>query len=198
MGFGFTAIILWEDEYGLHDWKAFDSWEDAKPFLKGILESGVDPAKIMFAPMSVRWMFPQYHNGRDSVWIKNLVGDDAFEREKQDAERRNAIRAQNPNADIVVAEATLGWLSPDGQFFPCGYGGHSEKAREIAGKMSPTKDAQTFLESKGWFAIYKNPGEGASLAIGTGAKEKKLSEKQLETLQKRGFAEKIANLSWYL
>lgn len=78
MGFGFTAIILWEDEYGLHDWKAFDSWEDAKPFLKGILESGVDPAKIMFAPMSVRWMFPQYHNGRDSVWIKNLVGDDAI------------------------------------------------------------------------------------------------------------------------
>lgn len=41
-----------------------------------------------------------------------------------------------------------GWLSPEGVYYPCGFGNHDEAAREIAGVSS-----SYCLEERGWLHI---------------------------------------------
>lgn len=201
MSFNMSHLLLWETEDGIHDWKALASTVEVTQFLEQLLKSGVDPAKIMTVPMSLYWMFPQYHNNKRSAMVSELVDEGALERLKQEAREKEYLRqqgaAERPVPDV---DTDLGWLSPDGRFFKCGYGGHAQMAREIAGKMAPTKDAQTFLENNGWFAIYESPVPGKSLGIGSGTKGKNrhLNEKQLGKIQQMGIADKIFNLIWYL
>lgn len=201
MGFNTPHLLLWETEDGIHDWKALASSADVMRFLEHLLKSGVSPAKVMTVPLSLYWMFPQYHNGKRNAMVSELVDEGALEKLKREAEKKNLIRQQK-QAERTTPEidTDLGWLAPDGRFFKCGYGGHAQTAREIAGKMAPTKDAQAFLENNGWFAIYESPVPGKSLGIGSGTKGKKrrLNEKQLEKIQKMGIADKIFNLGWYL
>lgn len=203
MSFNMPHLLLWETEEGIHDWKALASTADVMQFLEYLLKSGVDPAKVMTVPLSLYWMFPKYHNNKRNAAVAELVDEGALEKIKQEAKERELLRQQRleerPTPEV---DTDLGWLSPDGRFFKCGYGGHSQKAREIVGQMAPTKNAQTFLENNGWFAIYESPVSGKSLGIGSGVKNRKqrrhLNDKQLEKIQKMGIADKIFNLSWYL
>ena len=203
MGFNGPHLLLWETEEGIHDWKALASTTDVMQFLEYLVRSGVDPAKIMTVPMSIYWIFPKYHNNRRKVNVAELVDEGALEKLKQEAKEGELLRQQRlEEQSTPEVDTDLGWLSPDGRYFKCGYGGHSQMARDIAGKMAPTKDAQTFLENNGWFAIYESPVSGKSLGIGSGVKNRKqrsrLNDKQLEKLQQLGIADKIFNLSWYL
>lgn len=199
MGPFLAMVLLWKTPEGTQEWKAFSSWKTLDPFISSLLSKGVDPATMMIAPDSLYWMYKSLHNGRSTVQIRDIATEGELEAyiKAEDERVRQRPVPHDPPPD---EDTFIGWISPDGRCFPCAYGGHADCARKIAGEMVPNKDAQTFLENCGWFAIYRNPVAGKSLAIGSGIKGKnrRLSDMQREALQKKGILDKINNLSWYL
>ena len=184
------GIFLWEEPDGARKWEAYADWETLKPMMAALLERGADPAKMMMS-VELRWMCPIKHKGRKTVWIDDI----------RDICNRNVVSSASSAPDTPVPqhdEGETGWISPDGRFFPCGYGCHTEKAREIIGLLKPVNDPRWYLEVKGWLAIYKNPVVGKSLAIGMAREFSRISDQQLQTLRDLGLEEKIENLSSFL
>ena len=183
-----AGIFVWEEPDGTRKWEAYSSWEDLKPLLDTQLGNGADPAKMMWSA-ETNWTFPGTHKGSRTVWgsdIQNICNHSVSKTTAQ------AVAA--PLHD----ESEMGWISPDGRFFPCGYGCHVEKAREIIGQLEPVSDPRWYLESKGWLAIYKNPVAGKSLAIGMAREYPHISDRQLQSLQRLGIDSKIENISSFL
>lgn len=180
-----TRIFLWEDPDGTRKWEAYSSWNELKPLIESQLNQGADPAKMMLSG-ELGWMFPGTHKGRKTVWMNDIL----------DICNRSVTKTP---AQVAAAlphdESEMGWVSPDGRFFPCGYGCHTEKAREIIGQLKPVSDPRWYLESKGWLSIYKNPVAGKSLAIGMAKEYPHISDRQLQTLQRLGVDSKIENLA---
>ena len=153
------------------------------------LNHGADPAKMMISA-EINWLFPGTHKGRKTVWRNDIL----------DICNHTVIgtAAPAPETTSKCTTSELGWISPDGRFFPCGYGCHTEKAREIIGQCKPVSDPRWYLEAKGWLAIYKNPVAGKSLAIGMAREYPHISDRQLQTLQRLGIDSKIENISSFL
>lgn len=183
-----AGIFLWEEQDGTRKWEAYASWDELKPLIETQLSQGADPAKMMLS-VGLNWMFPGTHKGRKTVWMNDIL--DICNRS---VTKTTAQVAAAPPHD----ESEMGWISPDGRFFPCGYGCHAEKAREIIGRFKPVNDPRWYLEAKGWLAIYKNPVAGKSLAIGMAREYPRISDRQLQTLQRLGIDGKIENLSSFL
>lgn len=184
-----TGIFLWEEADGARNWAAFTCEDELKQLLSELLKRSADPAKMMLDTGTVSWMFPSLHSGRKAVWKKDIL----------DIRNRSVVQtaAQAPAAS-THEESEIGWVAPDGRFFPCGYGCHAEKAREIIGRLKPVSDPRWYLETKGWLAIYKNPMAGKSIAIGMAREYPRITDRQLQTIQRLGLEDKIENLSSYL
>lgn len=190
------AILLWENKNGGREWRAFTSWESMKLHISTLFAIGVDPAKIL-VPSSLYWLFPSRHNGRRMVSQRDVLDIVAgYVPEQQPFEQTD--KSEEYSESSLIGNSELGWIAPDGRFFSCEYGGHAGKAREIVGYLENVPNAQGLLESKGWFAIYRNPSRGKTLCIGSGKDVKKISAAQFQTIQGLGITAKIANLSDYL
>ena len=53
----------------------------------------------------------------------------------------------------IAADWTVGWLSPDGRYYPCNWGEHSTLAYHIG-------DGEVYLESDGWARIVSDDEDG--------------------------------------
>lgn len=189
------TILLWENENGERKWKAFSSWKSVKQHLARLFDSGVDPAKILVSS-SLHWLFPSKHKGSRTVLPRDILDVAAGHvPEQQSSGRDDSVGCSESE---LIGNSDLGWIAPDGRFFPCEYGGHAGKAREIVGYLENVPNTQCLLESKGWFAIYRNPSRGKTLCIGSGKDVKRISAAQFQTIQGLGITAKIANLSEYL
>lgn len=53
----------------------------------------------------------------------------------------------------------FGWVSPDGQVFPCDYHGHWDLAKKIAETyhLGNVTNPESFLERHGWVKVTRNP-----------------------------------------
>lgn len=184
-----AGIFLWEDPDGTRNWEAYASWDELKPMIAAQLNHGADPAKMMISA-EINWLFPGTHKGRKTVWRNDIL----------DICNHTVIGTAAPASETTSKCTTseLGWISPDGRFFPCEYGCHTEKAREIIGQFKPVSDPRWYLEAKGWLAIYKNPVAEKSLAIGMAREYPHISDRQLQTLQRLGIDSKIENISSFL
>jgi hypothetical protein len=78
-----------------------------------------------------------------------------------------------------------GWIAPDGRFFRCDYGGHSNLADKIVGEIQHVRNPERHLEDLGWAKILHGGSTGKVYAIGMGL-DKKLTDAQLKTLQMDG------------
>ena len=191
-----TGILLWIDADGTAKWDVYSSANELNAILKTLFDQNVDPAKMMLAGDMLSWPFPSLHQKRQTVRRSDLL------RIKQN----DIVGVQKPQTSEVVerinlGKKELGWISPEGEFFPCGYGCHTEKAREIVGNLAlsdDVDDASRYLEDSGWLAVYKNPMPGKSLAIGMGRTLKHISNQQLQALQRLGIDCKIENISKFL
>lgn len=64
-------FVAWRHNEENH-WEAV-SKEKFSPFIDKLLRNGINPASIFMSMGSmVHWVFPEYHNGANELWIKNL------------------------------------------------------------------------------------------------------------------------------
>ena len=89
-----------------------------------------------------------------------------------------------------------GWIAPDGRFFGCSYGGHSNLARKIVGDMEYVFNPERHLEDKGWVKILTGTERRGKYTIGMGV-NKKLTDNQIKTLQRMEL-DNSYGISYYL
>ncbi len=143
--------------------------------LEILLNRGVDPADIQFVhTVHLNPSFPSAG--------KKLM-----------AETDQKIEHTHP----VTPEPNYGYIAPDGRFLRCAYGQHSELARKIVGCMEDIKDAQRYLEDCGWAVILKDPFSKKKYSLGMGA-GKKLTDRQIETIERLEIGKDLNNFSKYL
>ena len=81
-----------------------------------------------------------YPRGENAVSVKTTQAEGYWELPEEDTTKyRNLLN--------VPDSCRLGWLSPEGKFYPCGYADHDEYAYMIIGQ--PVK----MLEAEGWCRI---------------------------------------------
>lgn len=172
-------LILWREPE--EHWRILPE-RDVTGFLQVLIDDKkVDPSTIMAIQESanIHWLFPSLHGGQSTVPIKRL-------------ENQNATELPDFGTSTGITEH-LGWIAPDGRYFPCGYGGHREVARQIVGAMKPVDDARRYLEDNGWAVIFRNPLSGKRYMVGMG-KDKHMNDRQAQTLLNLIPAEQIESV----
>lgn len=173
-----NVLVLWEDSDGERNWEAISSGQ-YKEFLKKLMDAGVNPASIMlqYNPVFFHWAFPSEHNGLSDVNFMRI--NDAIGGGKQSPHKLPKIEVKKES------ESKYGWLSPDGRYYHCSYGGHMDLAYEIVEKIEPVIDPEQKLENLGWAKIFRGLDAENLYSIGMG-KDKKLTDKQLNMLKLNG------------
>lgn len=130
-----NVLVLWEDSDGERNWEAISSGQ-YKGFLKKLMDAGVNPASIMlqYNPVFFHWAFPSEHNGLSDVNFMRI--NDAIGGGKKSPHKLPKIEVKKE------PESKYGWLSPDGRYYHCSYGGHMDLAYEIVGKIEPVIDPE--------------------------------------------------------
>lgn len=174
--------ILWESFDGERKWEAVQENQIAG-FLEKLINGGVMPATVMVErnPRGFRWMWPKYHKGLSEVNFANI------DKEICGSE---PVESKHVPVDVPARNVTFtpkyGWLAPDGRFFGCGYGGHSNLADKIVGEIVHVINPERHLEDFGWAKILHGGSYSKNgYAIGMGL-DKKLTDAQLKTLQSMG------------
>lgn len=85
-------------------------------------------------------------------------------------------------------ETKYGWISPDGRFFGCDYGGHSSLAADIVGEIQYVRDPERHLEDLGWMKVLNGCGTGRRYSVGMG-EGKCITDEQIKTLERMGLSE---------
>lgn len=189
-----SYVFLWECPDGERRWEAVKK-EQIDGFLEKLLTDGVHPATIMiaYAPILFHWVWKKFHNGMSDVNFHNIneeiYGTAPVEESKH-----------KPIAVPAVKETPAmkyGWISPDGRFFGCDYGGHSCLASKIVGEVQYVADPERHLEGFGWAKVLSGRSVGKQYAIGMGV-GKSLTDAQLKTIQCIGLerAYGISELLW--
>lgn len=87
----------------------------------------------------------------------------------------------------------FGWISPDGQTFPCDYHGHFDLAKKLAGTLGvhddrPMRNPELLLEQHGWVKVTKDPfGPAEKLRSAILASRMYITRTQARTLADLGF-----------
>lgn len=176
-----SYVFLWEGPDGERHWEAVRE-EQTSGFLEKLLTDGVHPATVMvgYAPMLFHWVWGKYHKG---------LSDVNFHRINEEIYGTEPAESKHKPVDVPVQKRTpaakFGWIAPDGRFFGCDYGGHSDLAGRIVGEIHSIADPERHLEELGWAKIYSGTGTGERYSIGMGL-DRKLTEQQLETMQDMG------------
>lgn len=180
---------MWRHD-GINYWEAVSD-KRFKGLLAELLDSGVNPASIILSNGGIiNWLFPDYHKGCRTLWISNIYD------EINGAGNPSDYKA--PNVPIIEKSNDMyGYISPDGRYFRCEYGGHSNLARNIVGKINNIDDAVQHLESLGWLAIYKDPLNIGDYSIGMGI-GKKMTDEQLKIIQRMDLSKRLRDISSYL
>lgn len=173
-----NVLVICETTDGKREWEAINS-SQYKGFLKRLLCAGVKPACIMlqYNPVFFHWAFPSEYNGLSDVNFMRI--NDVIGGEKRSAHKLPKVAVQKE------PESKYGWISPDGRYYHCSYGGHMDLAYEIVGKIEPVIDPEQKLEDLGWAKLFRGLDAENLYSIGMG-KDKKLTDKQLNMLKLNG------------
>lgn len=174
-------LVLWRHN-GENYWEAV-SQRQFKPLLeKLIAEDKVNPASIIISGGAmVNWLFPEYHKNCRTLWLDKLYDEINGTSKPSDYNGPNI----SPKTAPAETNTLYGWVSPDGRYFHCEYGGHAELARKIVGSIQKVDNAQNHLEQHGWLAIYKDPLTNRNYSVGMGV-DKILTDEQAKTLLRIG------------
>ena len=176
-----SYVFMWEQPDGERKWEAVKKGQ-VEGFLKKLIEDyGVHPATVMcaYAPILFHWVWKEYHRISDVNFHK--INEEIYGTEPAELSKHKPV-------DVPIKkekpEIKYGWLSPDGRFFGCDYGGHSNLADKIVGSVQYIANPERHLEDIGWAKILSgNRCLGKQYAIGMGI-DKKLTDAQLKTLQR--------------
>lgn len=175
-------VFLWEDKNGERHWEAVAEGQSSG-LLERLINSGVNPATVMcgYSPIMFHWVFKSYHNGLSDVYFSNV---------NEEIYGTKPVKTKRKPIDIPVEKKPepmkYGWLAPDGRFFNCNYGGHSNLADKIVGDIQYVSNPERHLEELGWAKILSGGGyTGKQYAIGMDL-DKKLTDEQLKTLTRMG------------
>lgn len=173
-----NVLVMWGTRDGSRKWEAINS-SQYKGFLKNLMGAGVNPASFMlqYNPVFFHWAFPSEHNGLSDVNFMRI--NDTIYGEKKSAHKLPKVEIQKES------DSKYGWLSPDGRYYHCSYGGRMDLAYEIVGKIEPVSDPEQKLEELGWAKIYRGLETKTLYSVGMG-KDKKLTDKQLNMLKLNG------------
>lgn len=172
---------------GENHWEAI-SQSQYKPLLEKLLGEGVNPASIFLSGGSmVNWAFPDYHKGCRTLWISSIY-------EEINGAQPTDYFGPDVRPEPTAPKDLYGFISPDGRYFPCGYGAHAEEARKICGSIQKIKDPRSHLENLGWLVIYHDPFKQGRYAVGTGI-GKKITNEQLKKLTEIGVPTNASGLS---
>jgi hypothetical protein len=172
-------IILWEAPDGERHWEALEHGQMIGFLQKLLDKEGVHPATVMAArcPIFFHWLWPKYHRGLSDVHF-GRINEEIYGSEPPKEIKRKPV-------DVPIYKEPVskyGWLAPDGRFFHCDYGGHSNLADKIVGDMEYIPNPERHLEDKGWAKILSGGRSyGSQYTVGMGI-DKKLTDKQLNTL----------------
>lgn len=173
-----SYVFMWERPDGERCWEAVEKAQ-VGGFLEKLLNEGVHPATVMvgYAPILFHWVWKEFHKGLSDVNF-HKINDEICGAEY-------VVESRHKPVDVPVERekpaAKFGWLSPDGRFFGCDYGGHSRLADRIVGDIQYVADPERHLEDLGWAKILSGSHSGKRYAIGMGL-DKKLSDAQIKTL----------------
>lgn len=174
-------IFMWETKRGTRKWEAVQKGQ-VKGFLEKLLNEGARPATIMISynPLLWHWVFEEYHKGLSDVsW--NNINEEIYGSEP--------VKTKRAPLDVPVEKPKpvmkYGWLAPDGRFFKCDYGGHSNLASKIVGDITYIANPERHLEENGWAKILSGTSWGKQYCVGMDY-GKKLTDNQIKTLQQMG------------
>lgn len=175
-----SFVFMWEGPDGERKWEAVKKGQTAGFMEKLLTEYGVHPATVMvaYAPILFHWVWKEYHKGLSDVNFHN-INEEIYGTEPAEISKHKPV-------DVPVREKPVvkfGWLAPDGRFFNCQYGGHSNLADKVVGDIQYIANPERHLEELGWAKVLSGGGTGKQYAIGMGI-EKKLTDAQLKTLQR--------------
>ena len=176
-----SYVFLWEGPDGERRWEAVRK-EQINGFLEKLITDGVHPATIIvgYAPMLFHWVWKEYHKGRSDVNF-HRINEEIYGTEPPAESKHQPVNF--PIKERPAAK--FGWVAPDGRFFNCDYGGHTNLASRIVGEISYISDPERYLEELGWAKIYSGTGTGKRYSVGMG-RGKKLTDSQLKTMQGMG------------
>lgn len=172
-------VFMWEDHEGERHWEAVKE-SQINGFLEKLLTDGVNPATVMTAynPIFFHWVFKKYHKGLSDVFFgkinKEIYGAEPTEEGKHKPVEVPEHKKPEPSK--------FGWLSPDGRFFSCEYGGHSHLADKIVGEIKHVSNPERHLEDLGWAKILSGKVNRERYAVCMGL-DKKLTDAQFRMLQ---------------
>ena len=180
-------IVLWRQNKQNY-WEAVSDDRFAN-FIGKLVANGTNPASIIVSTGAMcNWLFPEYHKKKRTVWMRDIYDEINGTSNPSDYSGPDV-----PTEKKEKIESLYGFISPDGRYFQCAYGGHSELARRIVGEVQPCKDAQQFLENRGWLVIYHDPFGRGKYAAGTGY-GKKITDEQLKTFERIGLQTTIPGI----
>lgn len=185
-------ILAWRHN-GENHWDAV-SRTGCLELLKHLLEvEKVNPASIfVINSAGPSWLFPEYHKGCRTLWIEQIYNEICGTSQPSDYAGPKVIQPV-----IEKSMDLYGFIAPDGRCFHCEYGGHSALARKIVGSLEDIKDAQRYLEDKGWLVIFHDPINRHKYAAGMGL-GKKITDEQFRTMKKIGLPLTIPGLAAHL
>lgn len=184
--------LLWRHE-GENHWDACTR-DEALALCDSLIQRGVNPASVILIPGTgmIYWMFPQYHKGKKRCWMSDLYAEICGTEKLPDYTGPDVQPPPPSDPDHY------GFISPDGRYFQCGYGGHMELARKIVGFLKEIRDPHRYLEDQGWLTIYHDPAEAMEkYAVGMGDGHH-MTDPQLLKLQSLGFPDRTKGILEHL
>lgn len=179
-------VFLWETNDGQRQWDVLSDGQ-----LEGFLQKIVEEKKVNLAtvmaskmPIGFSYAWNKFHGGLSSVNFGKLNSTIYGTEPPKEIPHQPVVVQEKP----PEPESHLGWLAPDGRFFPCEYGGHTQMAIRIVGDLEPILDSEKYLEDHGWAKIFRDPLEpGETFGMGykkvmTDAQMKYLTRMHLDTI----------------
>ena len=186
-------IVAWRTKNGRNQWEAV-SREKFGPFVYWLeTVKKVPKASIHFHQLTIaHWLYPELHKGRKTVWLKDIYTEIFGDKEgtyiPPQVEPIKKEKDTSPN---------YGYVSPEGEYYKCAYGGHRDLEDDLVGKMNKYEDAQKILFDKGWLCIYHDPFTHGSYAIAMGNR-KEMNNRQLKCLERLGIPSTCRGFSEHL
>lgn len=186
-------IVAWRTKNGRNQWEAV-SREKFGPFIYWLeTVKKVPKASIHFHQLTIaHWLYPELHKGCKTVWLKDIYteifGDKDGVYISPQVEPVKKEKDTSPN---------YGYVSPEGEYYKCAYGGHRDLEDDLVGKMNKYENAQKILFDKGWLCIYHNPFAHGSYAIMMGNK-KEMTNRQFKCLERLGIPSTCRGFAEYL
>ena len=177
-----SFVFMWEDQNGERRWEA-DRERQTRGFMEKLLNEGVPPATVMiaYAPILFHWVWPQFHEGLSDVNF-HAINEEIYGTGAAPEKKRDPV---NVPMEKEKPDVKYGWISPDGRFFSCGYGGHTNLARKIVGDLQYIPDPERHLEDLGWVKIFSGTAFRERYAVGSGI-GKKVTPEQLKMINRLG------------